>query len=259
MDYREIRKKRERNAKVTGIVVTVAVHVLIVVFGAFSGFKYIYPPPEEKSILIEFEEIVEQDPIRVKTGTEPRMENPDPTQHINLVKASEAQVEGRKANLAQEATVGPDGDVEVPEPPREKEINKRALFHAADNTSDKDTLAPQTAYKPSDNLSAGHASGNAKNGKTTGEPNAHLKGRQVLGQIPSPSYGVQRDGVVVVSIWVNNYGEVTKAIAGADGTTVTDNELWAAARSAALKTHFNMAPDAPVLQEGTITYNFKLK
>jgi len=259
MNYKEQRKKQERNSWVTGIVVTVAVHVLIIVFGSFSGLKYIYPPPEEKSILIEFDQVMEQDPIKVKTGTQPRMENPDPSQHINLVKASEAQVEGKKANLAQEATVGPDGDVEVPEPPREKEINRRALFHSADNTTDKDTLAPQTAYKASDELSAGHASGNAKTGKTTGEPNAKLKGRQVLGQIPSPSYTANKDGVVVVSIWVNNYGEVTKAIAGADGTTVTDNELWTAARNAAMKTHFSMSPDAPVLQEGTITYNFKLR
>lgn len=99
---------------------------------------------------------------------------------------------------------------------------------------------------------------NVKMGKIVGEPNARLKGRTVLGGLPSPGvYAVEREGIVVVQIWVNNYGEVTKAIAGAEGTTVTDKTLWAAARSAAMSTHFNMAADAPALQEGTITYSFK--
>jgi hypothetical protein len=47
-------------------------------------------------------------------------------------------------------------------------------------------------------------------------------------------------------------------VAGAEGTTVTDKTLWQAARKAALGAHFNMSADAPVLQEGTITYIFKL-
>lgn len=259
MNYRDQRKKQERNSNVTGAVVTVAAHVVVLGIGAFSGLKYIYPPPEEKSILIEFEQESVQDPLRAQSSTQPRALDADPTQPINLVKRAEAQLEGTKANQAPEATVGPDGDVEVPEPPREKEINRRALFHAADNKTDKDTLAPQTSSQPNDKLSAGHASGNAKTGKTVGEPNARLKGRTVLGGLPSPGYAVEREGVVVVQIWVDNYGQVTKAIAGAEGTTVTDKTLWTAARNAAMSTHFNMAADAPVLQEGTITYNFKLK
>jgi hypothetical protein len=52
---------------------------------------------------------------------------------------------------------------------------------------------------------------------------------------------------------------VTEAIPGAEGTTVTDKTLWNAARSAALKAHFNQSANAPALQTGTITYIFKLK
>jgi len=259
MNYRETRKKRERNANVTGIVVTVAVHAVIIIFGSFSGFKYIYPPPEEKSILIEFETESVQDPLNAKSSVQPRALDANPEEPLNLVKRAEAQFEGKKANEAPEATVGPDGDVEVPEPPREKEINRRALFHSADNKTEKDTLAPQTSYQPNDKLSEGHASGNAKDGKTVGEPNARLKGRTVLGGLPSPTDNIKAEGKVVVQIFVNQYGEVTKAVAGAEGTTVANAELWAAARAAAMKAHFNMAADAPVLQEGTITYNFKLK
>ena len=95
--------------------------------------------------------------------------------------------------------------------------------------------------------------------KTDGTPNAHLQGRTVLGTLPRPSYAVQNEGIVAVTIWVDQYGTVQKAIAGADGTTVTDNELWEAARKAALGAHFNMNADAPALQQGTITYHFKLR
>jgi TonB family protein len=110
-----------------------------------------------------------------------------------------------------------------------------------------------------DALKAGHALGNTKVGETSGEPKANLKGRTLNGTLPRPSYPVQANGTVVVKIWVDNYGTVQKAIAGAEGTTVTDKELWNAARKAAMRASFNMSADAPAMQEGTITYIFKLK
>lgn len=257
--YREDRKKTGRVSDVTGVVLTLAVHLCALLCLGFTGLKYIYPPPQEKTVLIEFEEITRQDPIQVRTGTQPQAPDADPEKDINLVQKSEAQMPGEKANLAPEATVGDNGDVEVPEPPREKEINRRALFHAADNDTDKDTLAPQTAYDPSDELKAGHASGNTKTGKTSGEPNAKIKGRSIVGTLPSPSNTGQAQGIVVVEIWVDQYGAVTKAIPGYEGTTLTDKDVWNKARIAAMSAHFSMAADAPPLQQGTITYIFKLK
>ena len=126
------------------------------------------------------------------------------------------------------------------------------------NKTQKDTVAPQVADKVSEALKAGHAQGNTKDGETSGQPNAKLAGRSVNGTLPRPEYPVQKGGKVVVDIWVDNYGNVQKAVAGAEGTTVTDKALWQAARKAALGAHFNMSSDAPALQQGTITYIFKL-
>ena len=68
---------------------------------------------------------------------------------------------------------------------------------------------------------------------------------------------------MVVSIWVDVYGNVRNAIAGAPGTTIDDKTLWSEARNAAMKTHFtrlnNITESTPELQEGKITYIFKLK
>ena len=90
------------------------------------------------------------------------------------------------------------------------------------------------------------------------EPNASLKGRTVLGTLPKPKFVTSEEGIVVVSIWVDQYGNVQKAIAGSQGTTVVSKDLWTAARNAAMEAHFNMSGDAPALQEGTITYKFDL-
>lgn len=254
--YQRERARQEKISRVTGTVLTVAVHVFLAVFGVFTGLKYIYPPPEEKSILIDFSED-ETVPVKTRTGVQPRSVNPDPSKPLELVQRSEAQNLGTRQNEAPEATVGPDGDVEVPEPPREKEINRRALFHAADNTTDKDTLAAQTASKVSDALKSGHAQGTTDSGREVGTPNARLKGRTpVNGYLPKPAYNVQKDGTVVVDIWVDNYGEVKKALINTELTTVTDNTLWQAALNAARKARFNMTMDAPPMQQGTITYKF---
>lgn len=258
--YLRERERQEKKSRVTGATLTVVMHIALLVCCFLTGFTYLDPPPpEQEQILIEFDEPEIQKPRQTWNGTSPRVSVPDPSKDINLVQRSEAQNEGTKSNEAPEATVDDFGDVDVPEPKREKEIDRRALFTAADNKTQKDTLAAQTAREVSDALKAGHAQGNTRTGETSGEPNAKLAGRSVNGTLPRPTYGVQKDGIVVVEIWVDNYGTVQKAVAGAEGTTVTDKTLWQAARKAALGAHFNMSADAPALQKGTITYIFRLK
>ncbi len=257
--YLREREKQGRLSGVTGIALTVVLHGAILICCFLTGFTYLDPPPpEQEQILIEFDEIELQKPKQTWNGTSPRAYEPDPTKDINLVQRSEAQLEGTKANEAQESVIDDFGDVEVEQPKREKEINRRALFSAADNKTEKDTLAAQTAREVSDALKAGHASGNTRTGETAGEPNARLTGRSVNGSLPRPSYPVQKSGTVVVDIWVDQYGKVQKAVAGAEGTTVTDKDLWQAARKAAFGANFNMSAEAPALQKGTITYIFKL-
>lgn len=257
--YLRERERQEKKSRVTGVALTMSAHLVILACCFMMGFTYLDPPPPEKEqILIEFDEPELQKPKQTWDGTRPKAVDPDPTKDINLVQRSEAQYEGTKSNEAPEATVDEFGDVDVPEPERKKEIDRRALFSAADNKTQKDTLAAQTAQQVTDALKAGHAQGNTKTGETAGEPNAKLAGRSVNETLPKPTYGVAKSGTVVVEIWVDNYGNVQKAVAGAEGTTVTDKTLWQEARKAALGAHFNRSAEAPALQKGTITYIFKL-
>ena len=257
--YLRERERQEKRSRATGVALTVSAHIAVITCCFFMGFTYLDPPPpEQEQILIEFDEPEIQKPKQTWDGTKPQAVEPDPTKDINLVQRSEAQNEGTKSNEAPEAKVDDFGDVDVKEPERKKEIDRRALFSAADNKTQKDTLAAQTAHEVSDALKAGHAQGNTKTGETSGQPNAKLAGRSVVGSLPKPGYDIQSEGKVVVKIIVDQYGTVTTAVPGAPGTTINDKTLWNEARKAALGAHFNRSGDAPVAQEGTITYIFKL-
>lgn len=256
--YKQEQERQGKMSRAAGAVLTVVLHAGLLACCFVTGFSYLDPPPPEKTpILIEFDEPEVRKPRQHWSGSRPQAERPDPTKDINLVQRSEAQMEGTKSNEAPEATVDDFGDVDIKEPEREKPIDRRALFHAADNKTEKDTLAPQTAREASDKLKAGHASGNIKTGTTSGEPNARVAGRSVVGALPSPAYKVQESGKVVVSIRVDHNGQVIDAFV-TKGTTVTSRKLMDEAVAAARKAQFTGGETlTPV--EGTITYIFNLK
>lgn len=258
--YLRERNVRERNSVVTGVVLTLALHVAALLLVSFTGIKYLYPPPQETSFIIDFEEEIATPPVQ-KIGREPRGEDVDPEKVIELVQRSESPVESDKPNLTPETKTDDFGDVDVPEPPHEEEpkLDPRASFPGM---AKKDTTltAQHAAKEGSTEFKAGQPTGNTGKGNTDGAPNAHLEGRYVdKAGLKKPAYSSQESGKVVVKIWVDQYGKVQKAVPGADGTTVTDKGLWTAARKAALETGFNMSANAPALQEGTITYIFNLK
>lgn len=257
-EYLRQRKQRERNAAVTGVLLTLVLHAGALVLVSFTGLKYIYPPPAETAMLIDFE----QEPVEMQQpiATQVRGEDVDRTEPVNLVQRSESPYTVTEQNLTPATQPDDFGDVDVPTPPEPEQpaLDPRASFPGMARR-DTNITTPHSASESSDTYKAGQSRGNTTSGNTEGKPNAHLKGRTVNGNLPVPAYTIQESGIVVVTIWVDQYGTVQKAIPGADGTTVTNSTLWAEARNAALKAHFNMDPNAPALQEGTITYIFNLK
>lgn len=246
--------KTEKKAKIIGALLATGFHLFLGVFFVSTGIKTIYPPPEDKGLLIEFIQ-EEQVPVRVMASNEPRVENPDPLEEIRLVQRSQSAIEGSAENTGEESTLGEDGEIEQYEPPRPV-INKRALFPSASNADSTDS---QKSKEKSNDLEAGHPSGNTENGSTEGTPQARLEGRSVMGSLPEPEYKVNKSGKVIVKIKVDQYGKVIGAIPGAEGTTVQNKVLWEASRKAALEARFNLSSSAPAVQEGTITYIFRLK
>lgn len=258
-EYIRTRKKQEKKAMVTGVTLTVVLHALLAAAAFSSGLTWLDPPPPENTFLLDFSEDPEEVKIRQFRGTQPRAEDPDPTKPIELVQRSQSPYTAvTKTNATPATRPDPHGDIDVPTPEQEPALDPRASFPGM-SSRDTSVTAPHSAEQASETFKAGQSAGNTERGKQDGTPNARLKGRNTTGNIPRPSYTIQESGTVVVAIWVDNYGNVTKAVPGADGTTVTNTTLWNAARKAAMETHFNQKSDAPALQEGTITYIFKLK
>ena len=77
--------------------------------------------------------------------------------------------------------------------------------------------------------------------------------------LPTPKYDYQGEGRVVVEVSVDRSGKVIQATPGTKGSTTLDEYLLKVARDAALKARFDPKSDAPVVQKGSITYNFILR
>ncbi len=254
MGRRDSREK-ERSARVIGVAATLLFHILLLSICIKTGVRAHYTPPREIGLLLDFTQ-EEVSPIEVEAGNVPKAENARVENEVQLAQRSEAQTVSEEPAIGKETTMEGEGDIETFEPER-TEIDTRALFSSANNRSD--TLAAQTAERVSDALKAGVPHGNTRFGDINNAPMANVRGRNVVGSLPIPDYTVNKEGRVVVRILVDQYGKVTNAVPGANGTTVQDKELWDAAEKAAYKALFNVSSSAPAVQEGTITYIFKLK
>ena len=145
-----------------------------------------------------------------------------------------------------------------PETPKEPEINKNALFTGRRN-------------QQSGSGSQGVTEGTGDQGKPNGNPNSNnytgngggngmnysLAGRSNV-TLPRPNYSSNEQGTVVIQIWVDRDGKVTRAEYQPKGSSTSNGYLVSQARAAALRARFNADPNAPDEQKGTITYIFKI-
>ena len=262
-EYMEKRRKSSLYSSVAGVIVAGAIHLTALLCLSFNGLTYIWPPPEESSFIIDFTEEIEV--VQPRYGKEPVAEKVDKEKPVELVKRSESPVKDEIPNETPAQTPDNFGDVETPAPQVDTTKPKPDPRAAFPGMSRKESTAgtPHVAPESTPHFSEGQSDGNSQNAVTEGRSNAHLLGRRVDGNLAEPKYDKQESGIVIVTIWVDIYGTVQKAVPGAPGTTVDDAVLWNEARNAAMRTHFTkvdkITAETPQLQEGTITYIFKLK
>lgn len=75
--------------------------------------------------------------------------------------------------------------------------------------------------------------------------------------LPSPVSSNDKEGKVVVKIWVDREGNVTQVSAPEKGSTLTDQAYVNQSKTAAMQTKFSANANAPEPQTGTITYVFR--
>lgn len=216
------------------------------------------PPPtpvsntdqvKENKLLTQNTEEAPAIPEKKKDETKQKENKPKPeqTKDTTQVKIKEPI----KDQLADNKKVEEEVKEEAPK------VNPRALYRGPSSKGDGGgnegvTNQPGNQGKPNGILDAKKYEGAGGLGNGIG---FDLGGRGAK-TIPKPEYNSKEQGRVVVTIHVDQQGNVIKAIPGARGTNITDQNLRKMAEQAALKAKFSEDPNAPSIQKGTITYNF---
>lgn len=92
--------------------------------------------------------------------------------------------------------------------------------------------------------------------RSEGTGTAYVVGRSLVGSLPKLTTKGLVDGKVVMSIKVDQYGTVTEATTYAEGSTIANESVVSAVRSASMRAHFNANANAQTFQSGSITYTF---
>lgn len=222
------------------------------------------PPPSATSAKTQ----VKDDPLLTQDNEEaPEVKKVDPEaekrrlEKIEADKIIRAQAEAERIRKKEEETER-----------RRIEAEQKRMADIMSKT--KNALA-NSKNSGTNSTSEGIAGGTGNQGVPTGSLNSKVYGEggglgnngQIsydLGgrgfqKLPSPRYDYQGEGRVVVEVSVDRQGKVIQAVAGTKGSTTLDEYLLKVAKEAALQAQFEAKPDAPMVQKGYITYNFKLK
>jgi hypothetical protein len=149
--------------------------------------------------------------------------------------------------------------------PKPKKPNKNTL-DAFNNllNNDKSDGEPKNEGDDNEDGVKGKEDGDPKSpnfygnkGGVNGDPNYSLAGRSALTK-PKEQPNCLETGIVVVSIEVDENGNVISARPGVKGSTNTAKCLLDPAKKAAMNTKWTKSPDGSKRQIGTITYNFKV-
>ncbi len=252
----------EKRFKTTGVIGTVIFHALLLVALLFLALKTPLPLPGEEGVEVSLGDAItgsgltQPEKLKPIQQVQPEITKPEPKEIIQqeVEEAPALEEEKPEETKVEEEVVEEEIIEEVKEEPK---VNPNALY---------------TPHKKDEDESGNQGNGidPADQGKESGSPDSKkpdgisgmgdgvsfdLEGRGSI-HLPKPAYESMEQGKVVVTIWVDKQGKVTRALEGAKGTTISDLTLHRLARDAALKAVFTPDPNAPETQKGTITYNF---
>lgn len=288
--------RRLPSEKKKGMIGTIVIHVMLFALMVFVAFKAPKPPEMEEGILVNFGTdetgmgMIEPSPPPVSEETSPPLPAPTPK-----VQAEEPILTQNNEEAPEVKKVDPEAEkkrlekIEADRKVREQleaerkkreaeELERKRIAAEQKRQADimnrtRDALA-NSKNAGTTSTSEGETGGKGNQGVPTGSVDSKTRGDgSGLGtqgisyalagrgyqSLPSPRYDYQGEGRVVVEVSVDRSGKVTAAIPGSKGSTTLDEYLLTVAKEAALKARFDPKPDAPVIQKGSITYNFILK
>lgn len=264
--------------KSRSIVLSVLIHTILIVLLLLFGFRTPLPLPDEEGILINFGTsdqgtgFSEPRPAQV-TKPQEQVSEPDKTEEAPLTQDMEEapslpkpkpEKPKPKTEKPKETQTTENNQQEQQKPvevEKPQEVIQKALFPGkkpdGSTTGEGETGKPGNQGDPSGSPDSPSHTGSTTGGGGDGV-NFSLSGRSAL-KLPPPEYPKQKSGTVVVQVTVDRNGNVTHAVPGVKGSTTLDTDLIKAAEKAARMAKFDVSPNAPASQTGTITYIFKLQ
>jgi hypothetical protein len=263
--------KKNRRLALLG---TVGVHGLALFLFLIFGFRTPLPLPAESGIAVNFgydEDGFGKEEVD-KSGSNDQNEEESASNSANNQRANQPlqqtqdfeeapAVNKGKTNSQQTTPTTSEQAIEKPVETPQKTVNPKALYpgktSGGSGGSQGTTSGTGNQGNPDGDKNSPRQ-GEGGQGGEAGSPDYKLDGRAFTKR-PTVNDRSQTSGKIIVYIWVNPDGEVTRCKAGAKGTTIMNTELWEKCEAAALQARFSPAENAPAEQQGTLTFIFTLQ
>lgn len=275
----------ERKDKIKASIGAVIFHLLLLLALIFLGLSTPLPLPEEEGVEVNLGYSDMGSGNKQAQLPKEEVSPPAPQPQQESSSSDEEELVEDIANEAPNIQEKPAEEPKKIEKPKEEIKEEQEIVEEKTQEIVKETpkevepepepvVDPRLLYTGKKDNTGESAEGDDKvagdKGKETGDPNS--QGYEGLGgqgngvsyslgdrkakSLPKPVYNSEDQGKVVVSIWVNKMGQVTRAEIQQKGTNVTDINLRKMAKEAALKAKFSADPEAAEIQKGSITYHF---
>ncbi len=268
-----------------GLIGTIIFHSVLLFLLFYLAFYTPLPLPAEQGILVDF-----GNSDMGQGNYEPRMNDAVPVQPQPTETSQSSEQEDPMLTQDAEETVAvppkPETKPKKPvEKPKEQKETPKEEPKPVVEEKPQPTIDPRSVYQrpgrgdvASTATSQGIAGGQGNQGVVTGTADAgnygpgggtgdgnrfSLDGRNIVGRLPEPEgiTSLKETVIVVVKIQVDRNGRVIAANNDLKRSqnSISYPKLIEAAEEAAKKARFSVKSDAPVTQEGYITYTFKLQ
>lgn len=244
-------EKKDKGIAVAG---TIIVHALAVLILLLMAFRTPLPLPGEEGVEVDLGMMdqgmgnIQPEKPAIPMASQPEQQQSKSKEDIATSNDEEAPALEKPKNTKPKQ----EKPAEEPKP----QVNKKALFKGSNNPqaggSEGITGQPGDQGKPNGLAGIKKYDGQGGKGNGTGYD---LGGRGAK-SLHRPNDDFSEEGIVVVDIWVNRSGQVTRAEVATKGTTLINSDMRQKAKQAALRSTFAADPDAPEEQHGTITYTF---
>ena len=244
-------EKKDKGIAVAG---TIVVHVLALLVLFLMAFRTPLPLPGEEGVEVDLGMMnqgmgnIQPEKPAIPQAAQPQQQPNKSKEDIVTQNDDEAPAIEKPKNTKPKQ----EKPAEEPKP----KVNDRALFKGSNNPqsggSEGITGQPGDQGKPDGMKGVRQYDGNGGKGNGAGYD---LGGRGAK-SLHRPNDDFPEEGIVVVDIWVNRTGQVTRAEIATKGTTVINQAMREKAKQAALRSAFASDPNAPEEQHGTITYTF---